>query len=137
MKKDSQVFGDFPETPRYLGNFPDTTVFKEFPIFPKSLKDFKDGIFLKILEISYNFKINQPQILQEFGEFPRFPDIWGIPQNPRYLRKCLGTWELLKCLGFWEISQMPGYMGNFPNAWVSRKFPKCLGFGKFPRFPGI
>ena len=51
-------------------------------------------VFLKILEISYNFKINQinqPQILQEFGEFPRFPDIWGIPQNPRYLMEMPGN----------------------------------------------
>ena len=26
-------------------------------------------------------------------------------------------------IGIWE---MPGYLGNFPNAWVSEKFPKFL-----------
>jgi len=31
--------------------------------------------------------------------------------------------EFPKCLGIWEISQMPGYLGYFPNAWVSGKFP--------------
>ena len=35
-----------------------------------------------------------------------------------------GIWEI------WGISRMPGYLGNFPNAWVSGKFPKCLGFGE-------
>ena len=28
---------------------------------------------------------------------------------------------------------MPGYLGNFPNAWVSGKFPKCLGFLEIPQ----
>ena len=35
--------------------------------------------------------------------------------------------------GIWEISQMPGYLENFPNAWVSEKFPKCLGFWEIPQ----
>ena len=26
-------------------------------------------------------------------------------------------------LGIWEISQIPGHLGNSPNAWVSWKFP--------------
>ena len=26
----------------------------------------------------------------------------------------------------WEISQMPEYLGNFPNDWVSEKFSKYL-----------
>jgi len=28
---------------------------------------------------------------------------------------------------FTDTPQMPGYLGNSPNAWVSGKFPKCLG----------
>ena len=31
-----------------------------------------------------------------------------------------------KCLGIWEISQMHGFLGNFHNAWVAGKFPKYL-----------
>ena len=43
---------------------------------------------------------------------------------------------------------MPGYLGNFPNAWVSGKFPrypgiweasqiplKCLGIWEIPQIP--
>ena len=30
---------------------------------------------------------------------------------------------------------MPRYLGNFPNAWVSGKFPKCLGFWENPQIP--
>ena len=31
-------------------------------------------------------------------------------------------------LGIWGTSQMSGYLGNFPTAWV---------FGKFPKYPVI
>ena len=30
---------------------------------------------------------------------------------------------------------MPGYLGNFPNAWVTGKFPKCLGFYEISQVP--
>ena len=33
------------------------------------------------------------------------------------------------------MSQMPGYLGNFPNAWVSGKFPKYLGFWEISQMP--
>ena len=35
----------------------------------------------------------------------------------------------------WEISQMSGYPGNFPNAWESGKFPKCLGIWEIFQMP--
>ena len=39
-------------------------------------------------------------------------------------------WQQLSKIG---ISQMPGYLGKFPNAWVSGKYPKCLGFREIPQ----
>ena len=29
-----------------------------------------------------------------------------------------------KCMGIWEISQMPGYLGNFSSTKAIEKFPK-------------
>ena len=36
-------------------------------------------------------------------------------------------------IGIWGISQMPGYLGNLPNSWVSGQFPKCLGSWEIPQ----
>jgi len=66
----------------------------------------------KILEISQ--MTGYFQDTQAFGEFPKYQD---------------------QIVRHWEISQMPEYLGNFPNAWVSWKFPKCLGF--FGNSPNI
>jgi len=30
---------------------------------------------------------------------------------------------------------MPGYLGSFPNSWVSGKFSKCLGIWEFSQMP--
>ena len=84
---------------------------------------------------------------QTFEEFPKYPDIRGI-----FWETYSVIWEVSKIfklyqpqipIGIWEISQMPGYLGNFPNALVFGKFPKCLGIwkifpnawvsGKFPK----
>jgi len=55
---------------------------------------------------------------------------------PGYLGNFPNAWvsgKFPKYMGIWEISQMPGYLGNFTNAWVSGKFPKCLGFRENPQ----
>ena len=57
---------------------------------------------------------------------------------PGYLGNFPNAWvfgEFPKCLGIWEISQMPVYLGNFPNAWVSGKFSKYLGFWEISQMP--
>ena len=89
--------------------------------------------------------------------FPKCQGIWEISQIPRLWEISQIIWNLRnlqnlknipasntyrnlgnfpnawisgkfpKCLAIWEISQMHEYLGNFPNAWVSEKFPKCLG----------
>ena len=41
-----------------------------------------------------------------------------------------------KCLGICGISQIPGYLGNFSNAWVYRKFSKWLGIWGISQMPG-
>ena len=93
-------------------------------------------------------------------------EIWGISRMPRYLGNFPNAWvsgKFPKCLGFgeisqisshlrtfqnlkiyhpqipigtWEISQMPENLGNFPNAWVSGKYPKCLGIWEIYQMPG-
>ena len=107
-----------------------------------------------------------------FGKFLKYPviweipkisrhlrNIWGICQMPRFLRYSLNihsfetftnftnippsnlpnAWvsrKFPKCLGIWETSQMPGYLKNFPNAWVSGKFSKCLGIWQISQILG-
>ena len=62
------------------------------------------------------------QDAQAFGEFPKYPDIWGISQIPRFLRNFPNIQSFLELYhpqiptGIWGISQMPGYLGNFPIA---------------------
>ena len=82
--------------PRFLGNFLSTQAFEKFT------KSFKKNTLLKYL-----------------SEFEKFP-------------KCLGIWENSKILKIyhpqipkwiWEISEMLGFLGNSPNAWVSWKLP--------------
>ena len=95
-------------------------------------------------------------------KFPKYPDIWGISPSThtlkaffkfkresegrlfpnKYISQQTNNFpnvfgKFSKILGTWEISQMPGYLGNFPNAWVSGKFPKYLQIfeaGKFLSF---
>ena len=82
---------------------------------------------LKLFEISQNkFSI---RFSKEFGEFPRSPGIWGIPQIPRYL----GNFPKYPVI--WEISKIkknrpPSYsymnLGNLQNSqntWESGEFP--------------
>ena len=52
-------------------------------------------------------------------------------------------------IGIWEISQMPGYLGNFPNAYcylrvvyfldfqMNGNFQDTQAFGEFPKYPDI
>ena len=108
----------------YLGKFPNDWVFGKFLKYP---------VIWEIPKISRHLR-----------------NIWGICQMPRFLRYSLNihsfetftkfykytTLKSPKCLGISEISQMPGYLGNFPNAWVSGKFPKCLGIWKIFQMPG-
>ena len=35
-------------------------------------------------------------------------------------------WEISQIAGIWELSQMSGYLGTFPDVWVSGNFPRCL-----------
>ena len=59
---------------------------------------------------------------------------------PGYLGNFPNAWvfgKFPKCQGIWEISPMSRFLGNFPNAWVSGKFPNCLVSGKFPKCLGI
>ena len=80
--------------------------------------------------------------IKTFGEFPKYQDIWGIPQvssnlgyfknlknKPplKFLQEIGKTGEFTKYLGFWGIPQIPGNLGNFQNSRKSGKFPKFLG----------
>ena len=104
------------QIPRHLGNFPDT---------------------------------------QAFGKFPKWLDIWGIYQKPRHLGNSPNVWvfgefpviwEISKILKIyhpqipietWGISKIPRHLGNSPNSQTFEELPKCLGFGKFPKYPVI
>ena len=68
----------------------------------------------------------------------QIPGIREISQMPGYLGNFPNAWESVefpKYLGIWGISQMPGYLGNFPNGWVSGEFPKCLGIWGISQIP--
>jgi len=69
---------------------------------------------------------------------------------PGYLGNFPNTYRYLRVVFFLilEISQIPrhlgnfpntqvfeGYLGIFPNAWVSGKFPKCLGIWEISQMP--
>ena len=60
---------------------------------------------------------------------PNTQGIWEISQIPRHLR----NFQNLK-----NIPPLNTYknLGNFPNAWVSGKFPKCPGIWKISQRPG-
>ena len=49
--------------------------------------------------------------------FPKNPGIWEISQLPGYQGNFPNAWVSGKFLGTWEISQMSGYLGNFPNTY--------------------
>ena len=70
-----------------------------------------------------------------------FPNTWVSGKFPKYLQVFKGGiflrfWKFLKYLGIWIISQIPGYLGNFSNVWVSGKFPKYLGIWEISQIPG-
>ena len=111
--------------PGFLGKFSE---------FPTSCLNFM-LIFNKIFEISQMYGFS--------GSFPNAPNFFS-GNSSDFSNSC---WNLImmyllilefpKCLGISEISKIPGYLGNFPNGWVSGKYPKCLFFGKFLRCPNF
>ena len=66
----------------------------------------------------------------ESGEFPKYPDIWGIPQISSHLGNFQNLKNIppLKFLKEFGISgEFPKYnLGNFPNIWESGGFSKFL-----------
>ena len=99
---------EISQMPGYLGNFPNAYCYLRVVYF----LDF---------QMNGNF-----QDTQAFGEFPKYPDIWGIPQKPKHL-------GFPKCLGFWETLQISSHLRNFqylkniPPSNTFGEFPKCLG----------
>ena len=93
--------------PGYLGNF---TNAQSFGKFPKCLQFWEIPQISSHLRNFKNLKNIPLKYLQEFGEFP----------------KCLGIWEISQMLGYLqEISQMPRFLGNFPNAYFKKKCKCC------------
>jgi len=73
-----------------------------------------------------------PRLLENYPSTQAFSKSLKIPPSNIYrnLINFPNAWvsgKFLKCLGVWEISQMPEYLGNFSKAWVSGKFPKNPG----------
>jgi len=68
------------------------------------------------------------QDTQAIGEFPKYPDIWIISQMPRFLGNFSNIQSFEKFPKLKNIPPSNTYrnFGNFPNAWVSGKFPICL-----------
>ena len=170
--------------PGYLGNFPNALVSVKLLLgFKLSQLDMLVQVSLTFSQVGWSFFVglmctfcrsdghfqqegvtaiiknvkntNFPNawVYWELSQIPRhsgnFPDIWhlrnfqnlkNIPPSNTYenLGNFPHAWisgKFPKCLGIWEISQMPGYLGNFPNAWVSGKFPKCLCICEISQIP--
>ena len=69
------------------------------------------------------------ELSQMAGYLESFLKKLKISQVPRHLRN------------FQNLKNMPPSntcrnLGNFPNAWVSGKFPKCLGIWEISQVPG-
>ncbi len=104
------------------------------------LKNLKCLTICEISQISRHLG-NSPSThtLKAFPKFKResegglFPNKY-ISQKTNNFPNVSGKFP--KILGTWEISQMPEYLGNFPNAWVSGKFLECLGIWEISQMPG-
>ena len=117
------------QKPRHLGNFPETQVFGKFPRNP--------GIW----EIS---KINHHQISKRIwkisgisqmtGYLGNFPNAWVFGKFlriPNFLLNSDGCvfeifYKFPKYLGMWEISQIPVYLRNITNTWISWETKQIL-----------
>ena len=124
----SYAFEKLPsDSPRNLGNSPDSQTFWIFPRFPgiweipqiprhwENSPDFLNSyrtlsLILEIskIEVSYNWKIKHIKIFKEFGEFPRFPGIWEIIQISRFLG------EFPRFPDIWGIPQDSQVFWEFP-----------------------